>query len=227
MTEQQLAKLPSFSYVRVSGKAQVKGDGPDRQRESILAYAAGNGFEIQQEFFDAGVTGTKDAFDRPALTDLFAALRANGTRVILVERSDRMARDLMVGEIIYSECRSLGVRVIETEGGTELTVESGEPTKVLIRQILGAVAQFEKSVIVQKLRAARLRKRHENGHCEGIKPFGDKPGEKQTCDRIRSLKSDGKTISEIVQMANSEGLKTRYGGQWHRTSVNRVLKRSA
>ena len=42
-----------------------------------------------------------------------------------------------------------------TADGADLTSADGDPTRTLIRQVLGAVAQFEKSVIVLKLRAAR------------------------------------------------------------------------
>jgi hypothetical protein len=45
------------------------------------------------------------------------------------------------------------------------------------RQVLGAVAQFEKAVIVSKLKAARVRKRRATGRCEGRKPYGTRPGE--------------------------------------------------
>jgi len=61
--------------------------------------------------------------------------------------------------------------------GLGLPAGDDDPTRVLIRQVLGAVAQFEKSVIVAKLRAARVRKRRETGRCEGRKPFGTRPGE--------------------------------------------------
>jgi hypothetical protein len=45
------------------------------------------------------------------------------------------------------------------------------------RQVLGTVAQFEKAVIVSKLKAARVRKRRATGRCEGRKPYGTRPGE--------------------------------------------------
>jgi DNA invertase Pin-like site-specific DNA recombinase len=101
-----------------------------------------------------------------------ARIRANGIRLVLVERADRLARDLMVGEIILGEFRALGVSVVAADSGTDLTVGDDDPTRVLIRQVLGAVAQFEKSVIVAKLRAARLRKRRATGRCEARKPYG-------------------------------------------------------
>ncbi|HEX7408135.1 MAG TPA: recombinase family protein [Candidatus Binatia bacterium] len=100
---------------------------------------------------DEGVSGTKDLNDREGLSDLLARIRSNGVRVVLIERADRLARDLIVGELILNQFRELGVRVIAADGGTELTVGDDDPTRTLIRQVLGAVAQFEKAVIVSKL----------------------------------------------------------------------------
>lgn len=218
----------AFAYIRVSGKVQVDKDGPERQRGSISAFAGKNAYEIAEEFFDGGVSGSIEGFDRPAFNNLFAAIRANGVRTVLVERSDRIARDLMVGEVIYAEFRKLGVRVIETEGGTELTVEDKEPTKVLIRQILGAVAEFEKAIIVQKLTAARRRKKVETGKpCGGPQPFGSSPDEKTVELRIKALRADGCTIGRIIQTLTAEGHKTRTGAAWHQTSIKRVLRRVA
>jgi DNA invertase Pin-like site-specific DNA recombinase len=83
-----------------------------------------------------------------------------------------LAHDLIVGELILNQFRELGVRVIAADGGTELTVGDDDPTRTLIRQVLGAVAQFEKAVIVSKLKAARVRQRRATGRCEGRKPYG-------------------------------------------------------
>ena len=106
------------------------------------------------EFRDEGVSGTKDLDDREGLSDLLARIRSNGVRVVLVERADRLARDLIVGELILNQLRELGVKVIAADGGTELTAGDDDPTRTLIRQVLGAVAQFEKAVMVSKLKAA-------------------------------------------------------------------------
>jgi DNA invertase Pin-like site-specific DNA recombinase len=85
--------------------------------------------------------------------------------VVLVERADRLARDLIVGELILNQFRELGVRVIAADAGTELTASDEDPTRTLIRQVLGAVAEFEKTVTVSKLKAARVRKRKATGRC--------------------------------------------------------------
>jgi DNA invertase Pin-like site-specific DNA recombinase len=47
-----------------------------------------------------------------------------------------------VGELILNQFRDLGVKVIAADSGTELTAGDDDPTRTLIRQVLGAVAQF-------------------------------------------------------------------------------------
>lgn len=221
----------AFSYLRVSGRGQIEGDGFPRQREAIERYAKRHLFKIAQEFRDEGVSGTKDAFDRPGLTDLLVAIKSNGVRTILVERADRLARDLMVSEIILSECRKLEVRVIEVDGGTELTVEDSDPTRTLIRHVLAAISQWEKSVIVQKLRAARTRIRRTKGRCEGRKPYGATDEEMAVIQRMKDLSSQGVTIGAIADRLNIEGIKPRLSiragreTQWHPTAVQRILAR--
>ena len=94
-------KTRTYSYLRVSGKGQVDGDGFPRQRESVSEYARRIRMEIVNEFRDEGVSGT--LFDRPGLTDLFVAIKADGVRVVLVEKADRLARDLVVSETLLAE----------------------------------------------------------------------------------------------------------------------------
>ncbi len=225
-------KTKAFSYLRVSGKGQIDGDGFPRQRDAVARYAKRHQFDVIQEFRDEGVSGTKDAFDRPGLTDLLVAIKANGVRTILVERADRLARDLMVGEIILAECRKIGVKVISTECGTELTVEDNDPTRKLIRQVLGAISEWEKSIIVQKLRAARIRIRRTSGRCEGRKPYGFDDQEKTVLVRITDLKQSGNTLAEIADILNAEGVqpraaKTGKASKWHPTTIQRILARQS
>jgi DNA invertase Pin-like site-specific DNA recombinase len=50
---------------------------------------------------EEGVSGTKESVGRPAWSELITALHANGVQVIIIEKLDRLARDLMVQETIY------------------------------------------------------------------------------------------------------------------------------
>lgn len=222
--------MKAFSYLRVSGRGQVSGDGFDRQREVIERRAGAAGFQIVREFVESGITGTNDLENRPALSALFEALASNGVRTVLVERADRFARDLMVGEILLAQFREIGVTVIEAEDGRDLTLDDPDnATATLVRQILAAVAQFDKTSIVAKLRKARARKRAEDGRCEGVKPFGALPGEQGAIDRMRALrrKREGKRMSfaRIAEELQADGFRTRSGNPWSASTVRNVLNR--
>ncbi len=223
--------VKAVTYLRVSGKGQVDGHGFDRQRETIARHAKANGIALAGEYRDEGVSGTKETADRAGLAAMLDRLEHNGVKVVLVERSDRIARDLVVGEIILGQLRDIGVRVIEAESGTDLTAgDQDNPTGKLIRQILGVVAEFEKDVIVLKLRAARERIRRDKGRCEGRKPYGDRPGEARGLERLRQLRRKprkGKRLSfaKIADQLNAEQLPTRTGRPWTPGSVHAIVKR--
>lgn len=224
--------MKAFSYLRVSGKGQVDGDGFERQRQAIAKRAKADGFEVVREFIDAGISGTKDMDERPALSDLFAAIVGNGVRVVLIERADRLARDVMVGEILLSQFREEGVKVIEAESGIDLTADDPDnATATLVRQILAVVAQFEKTSIVAKLRKARARKRAEHGRCEGRKPYGERHGEQEAIARMRQLrrkpigKSKRMSFAKIASVLQAEGFKTRTGEAWAASSIRFILSK--
>jgi DNA invertase Pin-like site-specific DNA recombinase len=157
-------------------------------------------------------------------------VESNGVRVILVERADRLARDLMVSEVILGQFRDLGVSVIAADSGVDLNTGDDDPTRTLIRQVLGAVSQFEKAVIVLKLRAARERTKRRTGRCEGRKPYGFYPGEDRIIKRIKELyrKPHGEKrmgFRAIARKLNEEQIPTRSGVPWSDTQIKNILAR--
>lgn len=200
----------AVSYLRVSGVGQVDGDGFPRQRAAISRRARAIGAELIDEFADEGVSGTLAISERPGLSALLERVLGNGVRLVLVEKADRLARDLVEGELILREFRRAGVRVIEAEGGNDLTAgDADNPTAKLIRQVLGAVAEFEKAALVGKLRAARARMRREGGRCEGVKPYGSLPGENAVLETIRSMRRGRRGFPDIAAALNAAGHTTR------------------
>jgi DNA invertase Pin-like site-specific DNA recombinase len=105
----------AYAYLRVSAKAQVNGDGFPRQLEAIRRYAKTNDIRLEQIFRDEGVSGTRDAVDRPAFIEMLAALHSNGTKLVLIEKLDRWARDLTVQETILAELRKNRFDLVSVE----------------------------------------------------------------------------------------------------------------
>jgi DNA invertase Pin-like site-specific DNA recombinase len=211
----------AFAYLRVSGKGQLEGDGFTRQLAAIKKHAATNGIRIVRIFREEGVSGTKDLENRPALQQLLVALHSNGIRLVLVEKLDRLARDLMIQESIVADMKRNGFEIVSV---SEPDMCSDDPSRVLIRQILGAFAQYERAMIVQKLRGARQRIRAKSGRCEGRKPYGTRPGETEVIERMKELRQQGTAVDTIAATLNAQGTKPRAGEKWYATSVYRILK---
>ena len=156
----------------------------------------------------------------PAWSELMTALHSNGVRVVIIERLDRLARDLMVQETIIADLRKNGFEVVSV---AEPDLMASDPTRVLVRQMMGAVAQYEKCQIVLKLRGARLRKKAKTGRCEGRKPYGFFEGEAEVMNRIKALRAEGLGYDRLAARLNAEGVPTRTGKPWHGVVVNRIL----
>ena len=192
----------AFSYVRVSsaGQSAEDRDGIPRQKEAIRKYAATNGIRIVRWFEDS-VSGKKDLDNRPALQDLMAALHANGTK--LVQRNQF--------EIIS---------VVEPD------LCGNDPTRKLMRQILGAFSEYEATMIVVKLRGARIRaKAQDPNYKEGRKPFGFRPGEQETIARMLELRETGHSLAAIAKTLTQEKRKPRKGKKWFEQVVGRIVAR--
>jgi len=150
---------PALAYFRTSSAANV---GPDRdsetrQRDAVAAFAKRAGYQLMGEFYDAAVSGADPLDARPGFASLLARIASNGVRVILVETANRFARDLIVQETGHKKLRDLGIELIAADSPDSFVDDT--PTAVMVRQILGAVAQFEKAALVAKLKGARERAR--------------------------------------------------------------------
>jgi DNA invertase Pin-like site-specific DNA recombinase len=229
-----------YGYIRVSGRGQTEGDGPERQKQAIEKFCQAQGLSIDEFFFEQ-ITGTSDAMERPkfsAMLESFDAPVLDGLgrvddtcpKVLVVERMDRLARDLMVSEMLLRECRQRGIEVFSSDQGdcTNMASDGGDPTRVLIRQIMGALAQWEKSNLVKKLYAARKRKKEKTGRCEGYRPLNECAGGQEVINLIHNLYRPGERtalrIKEIARLLNEDGWKTRRGKQWTEFSVLYVIK---
>jgi DNA invertase Pin-like site-specific DNA recombinase len=204
----------------VSGKGQVKGDGFPRQLQAIKNYATEHDLRVVQVYREEGVAGNKESMDRPAWAAMMTALLGNGVKIVVIERLDRLARDLMIQEATIAYLAKNGITLISV---AEPDLMANDPTRILMRQLMGAVAQYDKSQIVLKLRGARMRKRAAEGRCEGRKPFGKDESEKAAIARMKELRAEGLAFDRIAERLNLEGVSTRTGKRWHGIVINRIL----
>jgi DNA invertase Pin-like site-specific DNA recombinase len=212
--------IEAFGYIRVSGRGQLDGDGFPRQREAIQRHAEANGIRIVKWFEERGVCGATEWEHRPAWSEMVQTL--NGVRTIVIERLDRLARELFIQEYILRDLKQRGVTLLSA---TEQDLDS-DPSRVLFRQIMGAIAEYDKAMVVTKLRAARKRMRASQGRCEGRKPYGSRPGESATLERIQALRLAGSSYDAIAETLTAEGVPTRTTGRrWFGSTLAKIMRR--
>lgn len=214
-----------YGYRRVSGDGQIAGDGPARQFEKIEAFCKTHGLEFVGTWDDLGVSGTCEWRNREGFAGMLENAANTGVEAIVVERLDRVARDLLVGEFILRELRARGLKLFATDQGlVDVVNADGDPTRTLIRQILSALSEWERSMIVSKLSIARARKKAETGRCEGQKPYGAYPGERETLQLIRDGRRRGLSFGDIEEILHYAHKLTRGGKPWTAKRIARILE---
>jgi len=167
---------PVVMYLRTSSSSNLDGDTEERQKQAILSYAEDNAMQIVTGAYDQAVKGSDMVVDRKGFGDLINYCIENDVDTILCENASRFARDIVVQEMGYRELQKLGISLIPVDAPDYFS--SGSPSLDMIRQILGAVSQFEKSNLVSKLRGARERIRSKGRKCEGRKSLVEIYGSK-------------------------------------------------
>jgi DNA invertase Pin-like site-specific DNA recombinase len=212
----------AFAYYRTSSAANVGGDKDSlaRQQSAVEAYARANGVEIAATFYDAAISGADAIDDRPGFQSMLTAIAGNGVRTVLVETANRFARDLIVQETGYRFLREQGVELIAVDSPTMFLDDT--PTAALIRQILGAVAQFEKAALVSRLAAARKRLGRPGGKTPLTTTRPD------LAARARQLRADDPnlTLRALGVRLEAEGYVTPNGKAYGPSALARMLTRA-
>ena len=135
--------------------------------------------------FKEDISGTE--LNRPVLASLMVSLEQNGHNVktVIIERLDRLARDLMIQETIVRDFQSKGFELISVEEGPDLCDNS--PTRKFMRQVVRGASEFDKSMLVPKWKASRDRRRAKSGRCEGRKGYNDTDEGKALVRHIKAL----------------------------------------
>jgi DNA invertase Pin-like site-specific DNA recombinase len=228
--------VKAFAYLRTSSAANIgeEKDSGQRQIQAIQGFATRAGFGLTSTFYDEAVKGSDPIDTRPGFAAMLEALEANGTKTIIVETANRFARDLMVQEVGFAMLKGRGIELIAADSPTSFLDDT--PTARLIRQVLGAVSEFEKAILVAKLRGARDRKRRTGVKVEGRKSIAEQTMEADgrdghaTVERARSLararpKGGKRSLREISAELAAEGFTTKGGKPYAATAVKLMLAR--
>ena len=171
----------AVSYYRTSSLKNV-GDNKDskkRQEASCDLFARQNKYQVVNTFYDAGVSGSTNALDRPEFKRMIFWCEENNVKTIIVEDVKRYARDVVLQETTY---RTLSLMGFEIYTGTGDVKFEDDIHSTLMRQIVGAMGEYDRKSIALRLQVARERMAIQNekngiltlsgnGKCSGRKSY--------------------------------------------------------
>lgn len=230
------ATVTAVAYLRVSTAGQAeRGMGLQAQRQAISEYSAQHHLDVEyvQEVASGGIqAGEVFAWEhRPVLLDLMEQAKAGGFSMLLVARFDRLARDHATLVAIERMLQQHGVGVIsaaEGEGNGDSAVAE------FVRAQLAAVAQLERGLIRERLKAGKAQRRRQGRHVDGKIPYGYQSSgvgtlevDDTTASVVRSIFSrarEGLGPGPIARRLNAECIQGPTGKSWNRQTVTNILR---
>ena len=191
-------------YLRVSTSGQTI----ENQRQALTAAAERRGWQIVDEFVDDGISGAKGRDKRPGFNRLHKAIVRHECDVVAVWSVDRLGRSLQDLVGFLGEIHSADVDLYLEQQGIDTSTPAGKA----LFQMLGVFAEFERSIIQERIRAGIARARL-SGTKSG-KPIGRKsiPAMKQEAIRAALALGDKGQIKIARELGVAVG------------TVNRIAK---
>jgi DNA invertase Pin-like site-specific DNA recombinase len=216
-------RVEAIGYMRTSSATNVgrDKDSETRQRAAIESYAKAAGYVIVDWFYDPAVKGADAVTDRPGFVAMLDRIAGNGVRTIIVESPDRFAGDLAVQLTGHDFLKNLGVSVVPASAPDFFLEDT--PTAVLVRQVLGAIAQFEKASLVAKLKAARDRKIARGIKCGGRKTYAER--NPALVEAAKAIKRRGGRLSlrKVAAALAEQSFTTSLGKPYSASAVQSML----
>ena len=227
-------------YARVSTPRQARAQKIDEQLERLEAHVEEKGFTLGKEhvYLDEGYSGS--SLSRPGLDHLRDAAAMAEFEVLLVTAPDRLARKYIHQVLLIEELQGRGCRVEFMERPM-----SQDPNDQLLLQIRGAVAEYERTLITERMRRGRLAKLRAGQLLPWIRvPFGYRTDPEHPRDpaglRIDEYEAAivrqmfawylerGATLGTIARRLTEAGVLTPTGKSvWSRSTIRGILKNPA
>jgi DNA invertase Pin-like site-specific DNA recombinase len=227
-------------YLRVSTDLQADtGLGLDIQEEACRAWLRAGKHRLVEVCTDAGRSGAADVVARPGLTRALALLAADKADGLIVYRLDRLARDLILQEQVLAELHRRG-KELSSCSPTEdanLHYSPDDPTRALVRRILGSIAAYERDVVRLRLKAGRVRKEMLGGYAGGRLPYGwaavrgeavQVPDEQRALRLMCRLVGEGWSYRRVCAELERREIPSKAAhGRWRPNTVREIVLREA
>jgi DNA invertase Pin-like site-specific DNA recombinase len=214
---------------RPDGRSEDDTASLDAERNALRTWARHKRHRIVDVIVDDPSAASLDR--RSGLVDAVAAARQPDMDGLVLYRLADLAPELVEQEQLLAELRGLGVKVytLSAEEAAELRNRPADPLRQLVRRVLQAAADNERSLI-----AFRAASRTPNGATPGSPAYGFRvldgdrvpdPAEQAALTRIAELRAEGATLREIARALEAEGHPAKRAQGWHPETLRRIVNR--
>lgn len=229
-------------YARTS-KSKADGVSHDEQESRMRQWCTERGYQLVEVVHDVGVPGSVEGTNRPGLASAVTLISEGEANALLVLRLDRLARKLHVQEAVLQRVWQDRGRIFEVEGGEVLEDDPEDPVRTFVRQVMGAVAELERSMTRKRLHNNRREAARQGRYVGGLRiqrrygyrlvktgngkhRYEPVSAEQEVIAEMRGLRDGQSTLQSIADRLNTEGVPTASGtGAWNASTVRKVLLR--
>lgn len=222
--------MKALGYIRVSTEEQVQGNGLAVQRQGIAKFCRAEGMRLVGVLSDEGVSGSNGLERRVGLATALAKLEAGEANCLVVYRLDRLARDYVLQELLVARLGQSGTPV-RSVMEPDIDTNTDDPTKVLLRQILGSIGQYERALIRGRMQAGKMIKAAKGGYVGGQPGYGLRakdgelvaaPVEDDVVRMVKTLRAEGQSYRAVCSALESAGFRPRRAERWHPAVVRSI-----
>jgi DNA invertase Pin-like site-specific DNA recombinase len=174
-------------YLRVS----TSGQSVENQRQELLRVAEQRGWQIVEEYVDHGISGSKGREERPAFKRLAKAAAAGKLDMVAAWSIDRIGRSLQHLVEFMEELKQQNVGLYLHQQNVDSSTAAGKA----MLSMCGVFAEFERSIIIERVNAGLARARAQG------KILGRPKIDARTEARIRTLRTAGHGINKCAKLA--------------------------
>lgn len=232
VTAIEFGRMKLVALLRVSTRTQERdGYGLDSQEADIRAWARLHKHRIAYVVRET-VPGDAAPNLRAGLCEAMQLVTLERADGIVVARLDRLARDLILQEQLIAEVDHIGGVLRSAAASEDENLIDNDPRRVLIRQILGAIAQYDRAMIRLRTRNGREVKAARGGYIGGAPPFGWEARGGQLVPleieqiarrRIKEWHRQGCSYRVIAAKLNAAGIPPKKAEVWSANSVRRIV----
>ncbi|HET6415042.1 MAG TPA: recombinase family protein [Polyangiales bacterium] len=229
MTETQSTPSRAIVYARFSPRRnEDETESIETQVEACEDLCRKQGYAVEAVFSDRAASGKDE--DRPGLWDAVRSLKKG--YVLVVYKSDRLARNLYLSEWLRREIRAKGAKLEVVSGMSE----GDSPEATLIRQVLDAFSEYERKLTSARTSFAMLRHQRTGRRMSRHPPYGwdfdpsdpqrwiRNEEEGKAVEKILDWRRKGAAWRRIATLLGEEGHKSR-GSEWQGKTVKKIFNR--